>query len=84
MSEEALVSAAVFEQRGILPRATLYKMAKAGRIPSYRVGVNLGAYERASASGIAAIDFEGQMVDEPLAARARQILATAAKPEEKR
>ena len=39
MSEEALVSAAVFEQRGILPRATLYKMAKAGRIPSYRVGV---------------------------------------------
>jgi citrate lyase subunit beta/citryl-CoA lyase len=44
----------------------------------------LEAYERASASGIAAIDFEGQMVDEPLAARARQILAAAAEPEEKR
>jgi len=37
----------------------------------------LEAYERASASGIAAIEFEGQMVDEPLAARARQILAAA-------
>ncbi len=37
----------------------------------------LDAYERASAEGLAAIDFEGQMVDEPLAARARQILAAA-------
>ncbi len=37
----------------------------------------LGAYEAASARGIAAIDFEGQMVDEPLAARARQVLAAA-------
>lgn len=37
----------------------------------------LDAYQRASASGVAAIDFEGQMVDEPLAARARQILAAA-------
>jgi citrate lyase subunit beta/citryl-CoA lyase len=37
----------------------------------------LDAYQRASTSGVAAIDFEGQMVDEPLAARARQILATA-------
>jgi citrate lyase subunit beta/citryl-CoA lyase len=41
------------------------------------------AYERASASGVAAIDFEGQMVDEPLAARARQILAAAPVDEEK-
>ena len=39
MSEEPLVSAAVLEKRGILPRATLYKMAKAGQIPSYAVGV---------------------------------------------
>lgn len=37
----------------------------------------LEAYEAASASGVAAIDFEGQMVDEPLASRARQVLATA-------
>jgi len=35
----------------------------------------LEAYERASAAGVAAIDFEGQMVDEPLAARARQTVA---------
>ncbi len=35
----------------------------------------LAAYERATAGGIAAIDFEGQMVDEPLAAQARRILA---------
>ena len=37
----------------------------------------LAAYETASASGVAAIDFEGQMVDEPLAAQARRILALA-------
>jgi citrate lyase subunit beta/citryl-CoA lyase len=37
----------------------------------------LAAYDRASAAGIAAIDFEGQMVDEPLAARARRTLALA-------
>lgn len=38
----------------------------------------LAAYDQASASGVAAIDFEGQMVDEPLAAQARRILAVAA------
>lgn len=37
----------------------------------------LAAYAEASAAGIAAIDFEGQMVDEPLAAQARRILAQA-------
>jgi citrate lyase subunit beta/citryl-CoA lyase len=42
----------------------------------------LAAYELASASGLAAIDFEGQMVDEPLAARARQTIAAAAVGEE--
>jgi len=36
----------------------------------------LEAYTRASAAGLGAIEFEGQMVDEPLAARARQVLAT--------
>ena len=37
----------------------------------------LEAYRRAQDSGVAAFDFEGQMVDEPLAARARQVLARA-------
>jgi citrate lyase subunit beta/citryl-CoA lyase len=37
----------------------------------------LAAYDEASASGIAAIDFEGQMVDEPLAAQARRVLSLA-------
>ncbi|MDJ0853520.1 MAG: CoA ester lyase [Myxococcota bacterium] len=37
----------------------------------------LAAYDSAAADGLAAIEFEGQMVDEPLAARARQVLATA-------
>lgn len=44
----------------------------------------LDAYERASAEGVAAIEFEGEMVDEPLAARARQTLAAARRDEEKR
>ncbi|MEO6653332.1 MAG: CoA ester lyase [Ilumatobacteraceae bacterium] len=37
----------------------------------------LRAYEDASAEGVAAIDFEGQMVDEPLASQARRVLALA-------
>jgi citrate lyase subunit beta / citryl-CoA lyase len=37
----------------------------------------LAAYEESTAVGVAAIDFEGQMVDEPLAAQARQVLAAA-------
>ena len=37
----------------------------------------LAAYDIGVASGVAAIDFEGQMVDEPLAEQARQILAAA-------
>lgn len=37
----------------------------------------LAAYDIGIASGVAAIDFEGQMVDEPLAEQARQILAAA-------
>lgn len=37
----------------------------------------LEAYESAAAAGIAAIDFEGQMVDAPLAAQARRVLALA-------
>jgi len=37
----------------------------------------LAAYEQANAEGLAAIDFEGQMVDEPLAGQARRIIALA-------
>jgi citrate lyase subunit beta/citryl-CoA lyase len=37
----------------------------------------LAAYDIGVASGVAAIDFEGHMVDEPLAEQARQILAAA-------
>ena len=37
----------------------------------------LAAYDDASAGGVAAIDFEGQMVDEPVAAQARRLLQWA-------
>lgn len=37
----------------------------------------LAAYEAAAAEGIAAIDFDGQMVDEPLAAQARRVIELA-------
>ena len=36
----------------------------------------VSAYEKATAEGRAAIAFEGQMVDEPLAARARALVAS--------
>lgn len=56
--------------------------ANAGFLPSEEEVAHasrlLAAYDVASAKGVAAIDFEGQMVDEPLAARARQTLAAAA------
>ena len=38
----------------------------------------LSAYDRAAADGVAAIAFEGQMVDEPLAGQARRVIALAA------
>ena len=63
-------------------------IANAGFVPSEAEVEHarrlLDAYERASAEGVAAIEFEGQMVDEPLAARARQTLAAAAADEESR
>jgi citrate lyase subunit beta/citryl-CoA lyase len=37
----------------------------------------LSAYETASVAGLAAIDFEGQMVDQPLAAQARRVITLA-------
>ncbi len=36
----------------------------------------IAAYEKAAADGLAAIDFEGQMVDEPVANQARSLLGT--------
>ena len=38
----------------------------------------LAAYEESAAAGLAAIDFEGQMVDEPLATQARRLLERVA------
>lgn len=62
-------------------------LANAGFLPS-EVEVEharrlLDAYARESAAGVGAIEFEGQMIDEPLAARARQILAAARNDEER-
>ena len=37
----------------------------------------IAAYDEASAGGVAAIDFEGQMVDEPIARQARRLLTLA-------
>ncbi len=56
-------------------------VANEGFVPSAdevaRARALLAAYEEASARGVAAIDFEGQMVDEPLAAQARRVIALA-------
>ena len=56
-------------------------LANAGFTPSdaeiERAERLLAAYDIGVASGVAAIDFEGHMVDEPLAEQARQILAAA-------
>lgn len=56
-------------------------LANAGFTPSEaeieRAERLLAAYDIGIASGVAAIDFEGTMVDEPLAEQARQILAAA-------
>lgn len=56
-------------------------VANDGFVPSAaevaRARALLAAYEEASARGVAAIDFEGQMVDEPLAAQARRVIALA-------
>jgi len=57
------------------------ELANAGFTPSEeeieRAERLLAAFDIGVASGVAAIDFEGQMVDEPLAEQARQILAAA-------
>jgi citrate lyase subunit beta/citryl-CoA lyase len=56
-------------------------LANAAFIPSAdevdRARRLLEVYEKATFDGLAAIDFEGQMVDEPLAVQARRIIATA-------
>ena len=41
-AERELVSAVVLEEHGILSKETAYRMAKAGRIPSYSVGAKGG------------------------------------------
>jgi citrate lyase subunit beta/citryl-CoA lyase len=57
-------------------------LANAAFVPSpeevERAGRLLAAYNAAVSAGRAAIAFEGQMVDEPLAARARAVLRAAA------
>lgn len=54
-------------------------LANAAFVPSHaeveRARRLLDAYDRAIARGIAAIDFEGQLVDEPMAVQARRIIA---------
>ena len=61
-------------------------LANAGFVPSAEEVEHarrlLDAFTRASEAGVAAIEFDGQMVDEPLAARARQTLAAADAEEE--
>jgi len=61
------------------------RLANAGFLPSAEEIDHarrlLAAFEKARASGVAAIEFDGQMVDEPLASHARQILAAAAAEE---
>jgi len=56
-------------------------LANAAFIPSAdevdRARRLLEVYENATSEGLAAIDFEGQMVDEPLAVQARRIIAAA-------
>ena len=56
-------------------------LANAAFIPSAdevdRARRLLEVYENATSEGLAAIDFEGQIVDEPLAVQARRIIATA-------
>ena len=58
-------------------------LANAAFIPSAdevdRARRLLEVYENATSEGLAAVDFEGQMVDEPLAVQARRIIATADK-----
>ncbi len=59
-------------------------LANTGFVPSVdevdRARRLLAAYDEASAAGVAAIDFEGQMVDEPLAAQARRVVSLAVEP----
>jgi len=63
------------------------KIANAGFVPSEAEVDHarrlLEAFEQAADRGVAAIDFEGQMVDEPVVNRARQILSAARSDEER-
>jgi citrate lyase subunit beta/citryl-CoA lyase len=80
--EESAAARAMGYQGKLCIHPRQAEMANAAFIPSAEEVEHatrlLAAYDQALASGIAAIDFEGQMVDEPLAAQARRILAVAA------
>jgi citrate lyase subunit beta/citryl-CoA lyase len=57
--------AIINEEYGEAPEA----VARAGRM--------VAAFDEAIARGVGAVSFEGQMIDEPVVARARQVLARA-------
>jgi citrate lyase subunit beta/citryl-CoA lyase len=81
MSHESLEARALGFSGKLCIHPGQVPLANAGFTPSdeevERAERMLAAYDIGVASGVAAIDFEGQMVDEPLAVQARQILAAA-------
>jgi len=81
MTRESLEARAIGFSGKLCIHPNQVALANAGFTPSdaevERAERMLAAYDIGVASGVAAIDFEGQMVDEPLAVQARQILAAA-------
>jgi len=81
MSHESLEARALGFAGKLCIHPDQVALANAGFTPSEaeveRAERMLAAYDIGIASGVAAIDFEGSMVDEPLAEQARQILAAA-------
>lgn len=81
MSRESLEARAMGFAGKLCIHPDQVELANAGFTPSEaeieRAERMLAAYDIGLAAGVAAIDFEGQMVDEPLAEQARQILAAA-------
>lgn len=81
MSHESLEARALGFAGKLCIHPDQVALANAGFTPSEaeveRAERMLAAYDIGIAAGVAAIDFEGSMVDEPLAEQARQILAAA-------
>ena len=79
MSEESLAARSMGYAGKLCIHPGQVAIANAGFTPSDaevdRARRLLDAYEAGVASGVAAIDFEGQMVDGPLAEQARHVLA---------